>query len=179
VAYDDDDSVIYLLDSEKRIVRCNREWDRFALANGGGEAVSSKVIGTGIMTVVPPHLRAFYCAAYDNVQRHQRPWWHTFECSSPMQARIFHMRILPCEDGGLLIINTLIGSADLGLSAPIAVSDYADSEGTVIMCSHCRRVRRRSEPRAWDWLPELLIGSRLLVTFDLCEFCTAYHYHVR
>lgn len=178
-AYDDDSSVICLLDSQRRITRCNREWDRFALANGGDDAVSGKVIGTDIMAAVPSHLRGFYSAAYDNVQRHRRDWWHTFECSSPTQARIFHMRILPCEQAGLLIVNTLVSSTDLETTTPRDIAEYADLEGVVTMCSHCRRVRCRRDPRTWDWLPELLIGSQVLVTFGLCAFCTAYHYHVR
>lgn len=178
-AYDDNDSVIYFIDSERRIVRCNREWDRFALANGGGDAVSKKVVGAGVMAFVPSHLRSFYSAAYDNVQRHRRDWWHTFQCSSPTHLRIFHMRILPCKDGGFLTINTLISSTELERLQPRALSDYADADGLVAMCSHCRRVRRCRGTRAWDWVPELLIGSQALVAFDLCEFCTAFHYHAQ
>lgn len=178
-AYDEHDSVIYLLDSQRRIVRCNREWDRFALANRGGAAISRKVIGTDIMSVIPLHLRDFYSTAYDNVQRYRRDWWHIFECSSPTQLRTFHMRILHVDNGGFLTINTLISSTDLEMPEPRAVSDYADADGVVTMCSHCRRVRRGRDPRIRDWVPELLIASKLLVTFDLCQFCTAYHYHVR
>lgn len=178
-AYDDMDSVIYLLDADRRIVRCNRAWDRFALANAGGDALSTKVIGTDIMCVIPSHLRNFYSVAYDNVQRHRRDWWHTFECSSPTQARVFHMRILAGDPCGWLTINTLISSTDLKLPEPHEMDDYADLGGVAIMCSHCRRVRRRRDPLTWDWVPELLIAGKMLVSFGLCEFCTAYHYHFR
>ena len=44
-SYDNDDSVIYLLDPDLKIVRCNAAWDRFAVANGGEAVVSSKVAG--------------------------------------------------------------------------------------------------------------------------------------
>lgn len=178
-AYDEDNSVIYLIDAEKRVIRCNRGWDRFALANGGDKSVSGRVVGTDIMAIVPLELREFYRAAYDNVQRHRREWWHMFECSSATQKRVFQMRILPSDDGGLLTINTLTISSDLEVPEPRIVSDYADSEGIVTMCSHCRRVRRLGRPRGWDWVPQLLIGTQTLVTYGLCEFCTAYHYAAR
>jgi hypothetical protein len=177
--YDNDDSVIYLLDADWRIARCNAAWDRFALANRGETASSARVAGTFIMDVVPQDLQAFYLAAYGNVQRFRRDWWHIFECSSASLTRIFQMRILPCDAGSLLTINTLISETPLENAPPKPVQDYASSDGIVTMCSHCRRVQRLREPATWDWVPELLFSGEVLATFGLCGFCTAYHYHLR
>lgn len=131
------------------------------------------------MDAVPDVLREFYLIAYDNVERHRKDWWHIFECSSPTSSRLFQMRILPCEEGALLTINTLIGETTLEAAEPKPVEDYAGSDGIAVMCSHCRRVRRVDQPAIWDWVPELLMSGQVLATFDLCDFCTAYHYHVR
>jgi len=116
--YDQDDSVIYLLDADWTIARCNPAWDRFALANHGEAARSARVVGTRIMDVVPPDLQDFYLAAYGNVQRFRRDWWHIFECSSASLTRIYQMRILPCDAGSLLTINTLIGETPLETAPP-------------------------------------------------------------
>ena len=66
-----------------------------------------------------------------------------------------------------------------GVPEPRPTKDYADPEGISMMCSHCRRVIRRREPLIWDWVPELLMSGTMLARFGLCEFCAAYHYHVR
>lgn len=175
--YDNNDSLIYLLNAELRIARCNPAWDRFAIANDGGQAVSSKVVGAKVLDVVPLALKSFYRTAYGNVQRFRRDWWHVFECSSPTVSRAFQMRILSCGDGGLLTINTLLREVPLEPEPCGNVEDYAATDGIVTMCSHCRRVRNLRQSAAWDWVPELLTRERVLVTFGLCDFCAAYHGH--
>jgi hypothetical protein len=129
------------------------------------------------MDVVPVQLKNFYLTAYDNVRRFRRDWWHVFECSSQNLTRIFQMRILSCEGGSLLTMNTLISESPIGDVEPRVVEDYASRDGIVVMCSHCRRVQRRDRPGVWDWVPELFVNEQVLTTFALCEFCTAYHYH--
>jgi hypothetical protein len=174
-AYDDNPSVIYLLDAEDRIVRANPAWDRFALANHGESSVFARVAGNCILDVIPPGLLEFYRTAYRNVRAFQRDWWHVFECSSPNVRRLFHMRILPDEAGGLLTMNTVISETALEAGLVPPIENYAD-DGVATMCSHCRRVQRLGQPAAWDWVPELLLKSQILTTFRLCAFCQAYHY---
>ena len=178
-AYDEDSSVIYLLDDELKIARCNRAWDRFAIANQGHQAVSSRVIGRPVFDFVPAVLREFYVTAYNTVRHFRRDWWHTFECSSASVTRFFQMRILPCDDDGLLTINTLISEHPVGLLAEARIEKYTTSDGIVVMCSHCRRVQSIDDRETWDWVPELLMTSEVLMRFGLCGFCTAYHYHLR
>ena len=178
-AYDRDDSIIYLLERDLRIARCNRAWDSFALANDGRQALSAAVIGTNIMDVVAPALQSFYRAAYDNVARFKRNWWHTFECSSPSRARIYQMRIMPCDDERFLTINTLMSEEPWSVEPRRNFDDYAGNDGIATMCSNCRRVKRVIPPGPWDWIPELVWSGRVLTTFGLCDFCTAYHYHLR
>jgi hypothetical protein len=178
-AYDKDTALIYLLDRDLKIARCNLAWDAFALANDGEKAMSSEIIGTCVMDVVPPVLQSFYRTAYDNVGRFRRSWWHIFDCSSPTLERVFHMRIMPGDGGCFLTINTLISEAPAGIEAPQNLADYAGADGIAVMCSNCRRARRLSPPGAWEWIPELLWSGQVVTTFDLCDFCTAYHYHLR
>jgi hypothetical protein len=163
--FDADPAVIYLLDSELKIRRCNAAWDEFAVANGGPEIVRSKITGGSIMDAVPPVLEEFYLTAYDTVRCNGREWWHV------------HMRILPSEDGGLLVINTLISEGPHFREDSRRISDYVRSDGVVNMCAHCRRVQLLTPPHTWDWIPELLFDSQALISHGLCAFCLAYHYH--
>lgn len=175
-AYDRDISIIYLLNADLKIVRCNLAWDVFALANDGRKALSSEVLGTSVMDVVPSVLQKFYRAAYDNVSRFRRDWWHIFECSSPSLARIYQMRIMPGARGSFLTINTLISEARMGVEPPKNLDDYAGTDGKAIMCSNCRRVKRLSPPGVWEWIPELLWNGQFPTTSDFCDFCAAYHH---
>ncbi|HEY4365503.1 MAG TPA: hypothetical protein VGN17_31370 [Bryobacteraceae bacterium] len=175
-AYDEDESIIYLLDGELKIARCNPAWDRFALANGGERAVAARVTGTHVMDVVPPPLTEFYSIAYGNVRKFRKDWWHVFECSSAAIRRVFQMRILPAREG-LLVVNTLIREtpAEAGEHGP--PRDYDAGDGMLTACSHCRRVRNVRMAGRWDWAPEVAWSGELLTVFDLCEFCRAYHSH--
>jgi hypothetical protein len=175
-AFDDNQSIIYLLDNDLNIVRCNPAWDRFALANEGSSAVASAVVGKSILAFVPPDLKKFYGIAYDNVKRFQREWWHLFECSSPAVLRNFYMRILPSADGGVLTVNTLIRETPAAAEPHGNVMDYVERDGIVTMCSHCRRVKNL-QSGSWDWVPELLLRGNVLATYSLCDFCAAYHRH--
>jgi hypothetical protein len=178
-AYDHNESVIYLLDADLRISRCNSAWDRFAVANSGEDVIRAKVVGRSVMDVVPAVLQDFYRIAYENVRKARREWWHVFECSSPSVLRHFHMRILPSGGGGLVTISTLIDEAAADVSESPSIHDVVDEDGIATMCAHCRRVQRIHRPDIWIWAPELLIRGKVLTRPGLCDFCEAYHRHRR
>jgi len=176
-AYDNDPATIYALDADLKIVRCNPAWDRFASENGAAQLNGSSVAGVYIMDVVPAVLHDFYASAYVAVRRFQREWWHVFDCSSAGTFRSFQMRILPGDSSGLVVINTLLREepSDEGNAAE-RLERYADADGVVTLCAHCRRVEHLTEPGRWDWVPFLLSGNPALVKPGLCQFCFAYHY---
>lgn len=176
-AYDNDPATIYALDEDLKIVRCNPAWDRFANENGAAEPSRSSVFGIYIMDVVPAVLHDFYASAYVAVRRFQREWWHVFDCSSANTLRSFQMRILPGDPWGLVVINTLLREAPSDEKTVVEpLQHYADADGVVTMCAHCRRVEHLTQPGRWDWVPFLLNANQALVKPGLCEFCVAYHY---
>jgi hypothetical protein len=108
VEYDQDDSVIYLFgcrldDSPLQpglgSFRAGQSWRSSKVRQGRRYAPH----GRGA-----PGAAGLYLAAYGNVQRFRRDWWHIFECSSASLTRIYQMRILTCDAGSLLTINTSI-----------------------------------------------------------------------
>jgi hypothetical protein len=176
-----DRSVIYILDSDSRIVFCNWSWDRFAFQNGGIGLSHLRVLGTSVLDVTPSLLQRFYVTAYATARKTGKPWEHDFECSSPETFRLFHMRVLPIGGPYLCIENSLRienlhepGRADIRLET----AHYRDENGLVVMCCHCRRTRRVrniGSPR-WDWVPEFLTSPPGLVSHGLCELCVRFFY---
>jgi hypothetical protein len=177
-AYDKDPAIIYALDEDLRLLRCNPAWDRFAGDNGAADLTGSRVLGACIMDVVPDVLQDFYHNVYDSVRKFQRPRSHVFECSSPFVSRSFLMRILPVGASCFLVVNTLIHE-EPGQPGTAQVERYTDMDGVVTLCANCRRAEHLTEPGRWDWIPALLASSGALVQPGLCPFCFAYHYPAR
>ncbi len=175
-AYDVDPSIVYALDSDYRIVRCNTAWDRFALENEGQGVVGSAQIGRCVLDVTCEELRPFYKTKFERVLSRQIGDSHVFECSSPTIFRQFHMSILPRGDEGLLIVNSLAREESHPAGADSGLADYLNDSGFIKMCAHCRRSMRGRPPLRWDWVPTALIQKQYPVRHELCSICFAYHY---
>ncbi len=175
-AYDSDPAIIYALDQDLRLIRCNPAWDRFARDNGKAELTGSRVLGTCIMDVTPNVLQDFYSTVYDSVRKFQRQWWHVFDCSSSDVFRAFQMRVLPAAADCILVVNTLIREEPHEPQIAARIEAYTDADGIATICANCRRVEHLTQPGRWDWIPLLLNLSGTLVQPSLCPFCHAYHY---
>jgi hypothetical protein len=165
------------LNSDLRIIYCNPAWDRFALANNGGLAVSDRVLGSMIMDFVPPELLEFYRAAFASARDAVVEF--AYECSSPDFYRIFQMQILPVEEPkGYTVINAL--NVESGMEGkhpalPLGL-EYLSNAGIITVCSHCRRSRRVDCSGQWDWVPANLKPALRNVSHGLCPICHAYFY---
>jgi hypothetical protein len=165
------------LNSDLRIVYCNPAWDRFALANNGGLALSDRVLGSIIMDFVPPELIDFYRAAFASARDAVVEF--DYECSSPDSYRIFRMQILAVEQPkGYTVINALTVEERMETKRPALVlgSEYLADAGIITVCSHCRRSRRVDCPGQWDWVPANLKPALRNVSHGLCPTCHAYFY---
>lgn len=165
------------LNSDLRIIYCNPAWDRFALANNGGLALSDRVLGSIIMDFVPPELIEFYIAAFASARYAVVDF--DYECSSPDLYRSFQMQILPIEEPeGYTVINALHVEEGMEGRRPALVlgPEYLTSAGIITVCSHCRRSRRVDAPAQWDWVPANLKPAQRNVSHGLCPICHAYFY---
>jgi len=165
------------LNSELRIVYCNPAWDRFALANNGGLAVSDRVLGSIIMDFIPSELIEFYRAAFASARDAVVEF--DYECSSPDSYRIFRMQILPIEQPkGYTVINAMtVGEGmEAKRSAFVLGPEYVGEAGIITVCSHCRRSRRVDCSGQWDWVPANLKPVLRNVSHGLCPICHAYFY---
>lgn len=167
-----DPAVIYVLDQDFRIKRCNRSWDDFAFENNGHACTGAKVVGTFLFDVIPSDLRQFYREGFRNVEAGST-WSHMFECSSATVLRRLRMNVVPFGSG-FLTRNALVEE----VLQPPAEGDSRDlaSYGPLItMCAHCRRVRN-NKVNAWQWVPDFVSQMPPNRRDALCPVCYAYHY---
>jgi hypothetical protein len=169
--YDRDPHVIYAVDQNFRIVRCNRAWDTFALENNGAAAKQKKVRGVYLFAVIPRDLSKFYAAGFESA-RQQGRWQHVFDCSSARVIRRLRMTVTPFGSG-FLIRNVSVKDT---LAPPSeAEGNFADYGPVITMCCHCRRVENK-KTSAWQWVPEFVEETPVEFHSRLCPACWTYHY---
>ena len=169
--YDRDPHVIYAVDENLRIVRCNPAWDTFALENNGSASKASKVRGSHLFAVIPPDLCNYYDAGFQSARQHGR-WQHEFDCSSARVLRRLRMTVTPFGSG-LLFRNVSLKDT---LAPPSeAAGNFADYGPVVTMCCHCRRVEN-TRTKIWQWVPELIENMPAETRSRLCPACWVYHY---
>ena len=175
-----DDSIVFMLDPDLRIVYCNAAWDLFASQNNGVGLLRSAISGTAILDAIPEPLKSFYARRFAQVATTGSPWEHDYECSSPDRYRLFHMRVLPLSESHLLVENSLRFEEPHGPDRPSMTADpslYFNKHGILTRCSHCRRTRRvGASGHQWDWVPEYVAKPPGAVSHGLCLNCRAFFY---
>lgn len=173
---------IYGLDADLRLAMFNPAWFAFADANGGAPAVARDWgLGRCVLEACPPVIREFYAQSLVTTLRQNQRWDHEYECSSPEMRRRMRLSAYPLRGGGgLLLVNALVFEAPTADPATDRTTFdpaiYIDGQGIVHQCAHCRKVRRTSGPRHWDWVPELVAGPQVMVSHDLCDVCLDFYH---
>lgn len=179
-------SVVGLL-PDMRIAWVNKAWRGFASANEGQPAIDERWgIGANYLDAVPAPLRAFYerlLARVPDDGAAMHPVSHAYECSSPETFRKFNMQVYGLPNrAGYVIINSLVSESphpDSGSAAgahPALESRYRGSNGVIVQCAHCRRVRHGRESARWDWVPDWVRQMPRETSHGLCPVCANYYY---
>jgi len=144
--FEDDRSVIYLLDDNLRIAYCNKAWDEFAERNGGVKLQRTEQVGRRVLDSTEEPLKAFYRSAFERALAEHQAWEHLYECSSPGLYREFHMQVLPVQSPPcLVVVNSLVvEKPHERVIRPPLTALYRTSGGVITMCMHCRRTRGAS-----------------------------------
>lgn len=170
---------IYALRSDLTLVYFNVGWQKFAEENGGQPAISERwPVGTSIVEAIPPILQPFFIDKYSGCLETGSPWQHRYECSSAEEYREFMMTTYPLGQGqGLLVVNSLFRtSSQKRVVLPPNEEWYCDSNGMIVQCVHCRRIRRPAMDAVWDWVPAWVYSNPDNVSHGLCEPCFGYFY---
>jgi hypothetical protein len=171
--------VLFLLDEDMCIAKCNPAWDEFAAANGGVGISGAAVEGRSIFEFIPDALVEFYEKKYNEARQAGRWVGFDYECSSPEEFRLFHMALRLVPPMGLLVVNSYLADQSARLPPTVSLpanAEYVSPGGVITMCAHCRRTRRRDDVDTWDWVSRHLRVTGLNVSHGLCPRCTAYLY---
>lgn len=156
------------------IVWVNSAWGRFAATNGGDPARLG--VGSNYFAAAEGPLAEWLSKVTAASLRSGEVFESDYECSSAAEQREFRLRVHPVADLGFLITHTLVRCLPHTRKArPPEVAAYARA-GVIVMCSNCRRVRRR-DGEAWDWVPDWVVGRPPEpVSHGLCAICADFYW---
>lgn len=177
-AIENDPSVIYILDGDYRLCRCNAAWDRFALANSGESLLRDSVAGRSIFEYISGAVADHYRQVFERSLKSGGIWQQEYECSSPSIQRRFSMRIYPIR-GELMIVNSLIvEDRHPAVAFPPIETRYRNSDGLIVMCANCRRAKVAETEEQWDWVPGFVEKRPFRVSHGLCSPCYEYYHSI-
>ncbi|MBZ5529203.1 MAG: PAS domain-containing protein [Acidobacteriia bacterium] len=171
---------ICLLNADLRIVYCNGAWERQEREKSGAAASREELSGVAILDRVAEPLRPFYSRRFSEVKKQGQEWEHDYELSSAEKLRMYRLKVKRVADSYLLLESRMAREAAHGAerpAMPAVKSLYVTENGTLTMCSHCRRARCVGLGRTvWNWVPEYLSAPAGRVSQGLCRECFAHFY---
>jgi hypothetical protein len=170
-----DPNVTYGLTADRRIGYLNPAWFRVADQNQASAHLARWGLGCEVLEAFGP-LRNRYEMLFAKAQKSGQPQEQLYGCRNSLQRRDFMMRILPLEQGALLIHNTLVECRPEHDPGFVLSREYEGPGGYIVACSNCRRVKNPKALERWDWVPAILGDTQLSVTHALCEPCLGFYY---
>lgn len=168
-------ALYYCLDESDHIVKVSREWDDFALANGGASATASKVVGRPLWTFIAGDPTRMWLYALLSMARAfggnvARP----YRCDSPPLRRFMEMRIA-IESAGMLRLEHRVLRTEVVTRAAASASRSFAARGFVRRCSICTRVEVDSQWTEPQGAIRHEIAHRrggVQVIHTVCDTCT-------
>jgi hypothetical protein len=122
------------------------EWDAFALANGGPEVVTARVLGRPLWSfLADPTTKHAYlriCDAARGGKRFSIP----FRCDSPTRKRSLLLTVTPASAGGVAFASTLV-SSEKRKGLPPPPPEIPSPDRYLVSCSWCNKLLAGD-----DWL---------------------------
>lgn len=173
-----DRSTIIGVDADLRIALLNPAYARFAEQNGGGPRFLERWgLGASLMAAIPEVLTPFYGPRFRAALAASEPWQHTYECSSPDIERTMHLTAFPLGGRGLLLVHSLrVEVPHTRALVNASVEAYRSSNGLIVQCSHCRRLRHPDDANRWDFVPAAVIRAGRQVSHGICQPCAGHYF---
>lgn len=168
-----DDSTIVALDAFHRIAWVNSAWWRFAEENGAAEVADRFGVGSLYIDGISGPLKTFYSRVLAHVSASGQPWEQRYECSSPREFRLMHLRVSPVGGGGLLLDHSpreRRPHQHFSSAAPTPEAPFRDQRGVVLQCSNCRRTWRVGD--GWHWIEPWVKAPPTATSHGLCGPCS-------
>ncbi len=186
---DAQEATIYGVDRDLKIGYTNASWAEFGRQNNAPDALlqPENLLRKPLLEFISGPVTELYKVLLHYVLDCGETYQQQYECSTPRMFRLFRMTIHPLpitrlSTEGLLIINSLAVQNDFpehdGDTAVPNAAKYISSDGQMVMCSNCRRVRHIDNRERWDWVPTYLESAPVPISHGLCQVCLDYYYQM-
>jgi uncharacterized protein YlaI len=158
----------YVLDRKLTIRSCSINWDAFAVANRGHEAMQRHVIGTNLIDwISDEETLAVYLSVIDRLTVNREEFAFAFRCDSQDEARVFRCSITKLANG-YYVQNTLEAVAPFERRLDWC---FSTDEGAVKKCSVCNRYQIDGQ-----WIEQSHLANRaqddpIPVSYGVCGDC--------
>ena len=172
-------AVVYRIDAHDRLTDVNDAWVAFAASNGAGALrpadVSGRVLWDFLSDATTVHLYRTLCTRLRNGGP---PVEFRFRCDAPDLRRLLEME-MTCTDGECIAFSvTPVAEQRRATLSFVGVSQSADGDRLISMCSWCKRVQLAD--LTWveieDSIEKLMLfqsASPPPVSHGICEGCEA------
>lgn len=169
--------VIYIIDKNMVLKGYNEAWVNFAQNNNGKEILQRFELGTVMTKVGEEPIRSFLREAYLEALEENKPFEHTYECSSPDNYRLFRQTAYPLYGStGLVISHHLVEEKPHEEEASEFSKQFTDEHGIVTQCQNCRKIRNPENRRSWFWVPALVRTPLPEISHGICSTCLDHYY---
>lgn len=172
--------VVLAVWADGRVAYVNPAWEQFALENGAAPSLQGEgPIGRNVFDLMAGDLAPFYRRGWQSMLAANEVWQHRYECSSPTEYREYVMLSYPLHgpDPAVLIVHSLVVSAQHDRLPCSPIDDlYRTTDGIIVQCANCRRVRAPGDLGRWDWVPEWVDEIPPMTSHGVCAVCLERYY---
>ena len=172
MAENEQEPIVYWLDSAHHIVAVDGPWDRFALDNEGGAACAERVIGRPLRHFISGDdarmwMDTLLQLAKLTGEMLERP----YRCDSPELQRFMSMRLVP-EHSGMMRVEHHLLSIQQRIRPVRFLAVSSPQPGLRLRCSVCGRIKEQEE-----WLEAEHLGgtgsapAKFRVAYTVCPSC--------
>ncbi len=166
---------IYRIDSENKIIYVSPSWDDFARENGTPELCEKNVKGQPLLDFFSGmEVKHLYKIMFDKMRNTQKYIELPFRCDSPKVRRYMHTK-LSCIDPEAIEFETHILREELRLEVELLNTDAKRGEGLIVLCAWCKCVKT---PAGWMEVEDAIYEMELFdhaefpkITHGICDKC--------
>lgn len=174
---EESEDVIYIVDSAFTLKAYNNMWENFALDNNGEEILRRYPLGSNVQDAFREPIKSYLIQAYTAALQDNTPFEQTYECSSPLEYRLYRQTAYPLvRSRGLVISNHLVRKSQLREEIVAFSKQFIDNRGIITQCQNCRKIRDPQNEQRWLWVPSLVKNTLANTSHGICPQCLDHYF---
>ncbi|MEZ5278704.1 MAG: PAS domain-containing protein [Opitutaceae bacterium] len=169
---------VYVLDRDFRIRGMNAAYRKAALRAGGRKWLRRYGLGFPVLEAFMGFYAEHYRRIYHRCLEDGRPYGALYGGEAGRVYRWYRETIQPLHDrSGLLVTHHLLQTIRRSEASRFQPEVHRSSDGLVLQCCHCQRVRNCLKSGLWEWLPDLALACPDSdISHGLCPRCVDAYY---